>query len=265
VSRRVFSENERRDIVARYRSGDTKGPIARAYHVSARAISAVLREERIEERGQFALSPSDQKTVIDAYQQGALQKDLAARFSVTVQTIRNMLKRHVVARESYERKFRRFTPEEIDMMRTMSAEGASQNHIAVTLGTKQVAISRAMHRHDIAPAKSGPLRGKDHGSWRGGRHINDDGYVLIRIDRDDPYASMALVTGYVAEHRLVMAHHLGRLLTPAESVHHINGNRADNRLENLQIREGRHGNGQVWRCRNCGSHNIEASSISAVD
>jgi len=66
--------------------------------------------------------------------------------------------------------------------------------------------------------------------------ISSHGYILVRLSPDHPFYCMAhRRTGYVLEHRLIMAEHLGRPLTNEEIVHHINGDKQDNRLENLQL------------------------------
>ncbi|MBU2249764.1 MAG: HNH endonuclease [Gammaproteobacteria bacterium] len=77
--------------------------------------------------------------------------------------------------------------------------------------------------------------GDKHWHWKGGRQITKLGYVEVKLLPDSPYYSMAGKDGYIYEHRLIMAQHLGRCLEKGEEVHHANGIKHDNRFENFEL------------------------------
>jgi hypothetical protein len=108
--------------------------------------------------------------------------------------------------------------------------GATIAELAAAYGMSQETIRRRMIEAGIPIRKRGPVAGKYRPA--GGRVVDRDGYTLVRA-QGHPQAT----GGYVREHRLVAEAQLGRPLTAGEVVAHRNGQRGDNRPENLRVYE----------------------------
>ena len=76
------------------------------------------------------------------------------------------------------------------------------------------------------------ISGHNNPNLKGGESIRNDGYLLVRIG---VISSKKHGKRYNLKHRLIMEEHLGRKLKAKEIVHHINENKLDNRIENLEV------------------------------
>ena len=87
------------------------------------------------------------------------------------------------------------------------------------------------HRSEATKKKISETRRLRHNNnWKGGHYKDRYGYIQV-LSNSHP----SIVGRYIREHRLVMEKHLGRYLTPLEIVHHIDGDKQNNKIENLQL------------------------------
>lgn len=259
-------------IVTTYRAGDRSvGRIASDFGYSDNKVYEVLRGAGVV--GQRDRHPGRKFTdeqeaaMVALYESGASLKEVGRRFECQYETAYKVLLRLGVQMRDPGARERQFTDEEVARMVELWRAGRSQAEIGAEFGLGQNVVSRVLRlRGSDYKTDARQASRERHGMWKGGRAKAGDGYVMVLVKPDDPIGGpMRNVQGYVLEHRLVMAQALGRPLLSSETVHHIDDkDRTDNRIENLQLRIGRHGKHAAFRCVDCGSANVQAVPLAPL-
>lgn len=119
----------------------------------------------------------------------------------------------------------------MDEIRELAGKGWCLRQLAERYNCSRDLVMKRMKEAGIPrlPPHSHP--GSRNPAWKGGSYLDADGYVLLYAPAH-PHATKA---GRVREHRLVMEKSIGRYLLPTEIVHHIDGNRSNNNIENLEL------------------------------
>ena len=190
------------------------------------------------------------KEDVARYLEGQSLTEIGNSRGICVETVRKMLKRNGVKCRRRGGTVKTYSDELLATILKEYEDGASQQGLAKKYEINVKVISGFLHSQAVAVRQGGPVK-----KYTGG-YSNFMGYQMVQVPDDSPFVEMRNTNKYTPEHRLVMAEHLGRPLSRAETVHHINGDRVDNRIENLELRQRNHGAGVRYKCACCGSTNV---------
>ena len=207
------------------------------------AVNAAIRKR--------ALTEEQDVEVVKLFRSGMTYAGLADTFGVSKHAVRECIERNG-ARERRRGPTVKLTGADRGRISAAFDGRSSVKAVADELGLNRQAVRKALKEAGVTHIPRLP---------KFGSRLNRLGYVEILLKEEDWLYPSAKAQGYMLEHRYVVANALGRPLLATETVHHINGDKTDNRVENLQLHHKAHAKGVSLRCRCCGSTDIEALDL----
>lgn len=247
--RKRMTREEKAIVVAKYEDRQGTFKICNEHDISTSQFYRTLRQHGIKPDGRSigfrSLSNEQTTALIKRYVgENASLETLAKEFGVCPPTVKNVLRFNDIPVRKGGVRFDELGEATKAKVVEMRSGGASINDIVRTVGVPYSHAAKVLRLNGMT------------------QRLNTDsltttgGYRVINIATDDPLFSMARSRGKVMEHRYIMAKYLNRPLKEWETVHHIDGDKTNNAIENLQLRIGQHGKGEAYCCADCGSKRI---------
>jgi hypothetical protein len=231
------------EMIKLYESGLSCAEIARRAGATHGGVHKRLKKAGVclRKRCQHPSSIPNSK-MIELYKSGESIENIARLAGFTYSSIANRLKQAgiKIIRKAYKREDltgRIFN--QLTALKMIEGSGKSRWLCQCSCGkTAIVDAGRLKSGNTKSCGCRKNLHGESHGRWRGGNYIDSNGYSILSILSKESKRAI-----HIPEHRVVMEKVLGRPLFHNEHIHHKNGVRNDNRIENLELKVTAHGPG----------------------
>lgn len=179
--------------------------------------------------------------IIELYNTGLSAAKVGEIVGLSQATIHKHLKRRGLARP------KRKPQEEINKIVELYNTGLSTAGVGKVVGLAPQTVRKHLLRRGVVRSKSEAAKAayktrEHHWNWKGGRSKHNLGYVYVKVpDHLEKYHEKVTFNGYALEHIVVWEQAHGMALPDGMVIHHLNGIKDDNRLENLvAMKRGEH-------------------------
>ena len=181
----------------------------------------------MKEQRPYKVTNEIRSQIVSLRRQGKTLREIADVFNISRYSVSN-----AITRTKIKAKYGKIGDKEKEHICQEYKAGKTILEIYRESGRSRGTVRKILKESDIERRPRSYYRGEKHTAWRGGRFIaKNTGYVWIA----KPGYSRSGRKGYVMEHRYVMEQYLGRPLKTYEQIHHKNGIKTDNRIENLEV------------------------------